>query len=134
MKQASKTQFYATGRRKVASARVWLVPGSGIITVNGRSLDSYFGRKVLQMLVKQPFEVSETLNHYDVTATVVGGGLSGQAGAIRHGISRALVKVNEGSMRSALKKDGFLTRDARMVERKKYGRAGARKRFQYSKR
>lgn len=134
MTKTAKMQFYATGRRKVASARVWLTPGSGLITVNGRTLDSYFGRKVLQMLIKQPFEVSETMSHYDVTTTVVGGGLSGQAGAIRHGISRALVKVDEGSLRGVLKKDGFLTRDARMVERKKYGRSGARKRFQYSKR
>jgi small subunit ribosomal protein S9 len=130
----SKIQFYATGRRKVASARVWISPGSGVITVNGRSLASYFCREVLQMLIKQPFETSETMDRYDVTATVVGGGLSGQAGAVRHGISRALLKIDEGSMRGVLKKSGFLTRDARMVERKKYGRSGARKRFQYSKR
>lgn len=130
----SKIQFYATGRRKVASARVWISPGSGVITVNGRTLASYFCREVLQMIIKQPFETSETMDHYDVTATVVGGGLSGQAGAVRHGISRALLQVDEGSMRGVLKKGGFLTRDARMVERKKYGRSGARKRFQYSKR
>ena len=134
MTKLSKIQFYATGRRKVASARVWISPGSGNITVNGRSLDSYFGRKVLQMLIKQPFEASNTNSQYDVTASVAGGGLSGQAGAIRHGISRALLEVDEGSLRAVLKKDGFLTRDARKVERKKYGRAGARKRFQYSKR
>ncbi|MBH1988709.1 MAG: 30S ribosomal protein S9 [Myxococcaceae bacterium] len=130
----SNIQFYATGRRKVASARVWLRPGSGVITVNGRSLISYFGREVLQMMIRQPFEASEMSNRYDVNATVVGGGLSGQAGALRHGISRALTEIDEGALRPALKKGGFLTRDARMVERKKYGRAGARKRFQYSKR
>ncbi len=130
----SKIQYYATGRRKVAAARVWLTPGSGVITVNGRSIDSYFGREVLQMMIKQPFEASENSNRYDVTATVVGGGLSGQAGALRHGISRALIEIDEGALRPALKKGGFLTRDARMVERKKYGRSGARKRYQYSKR
>ena len=127
-------QFYATGRRKVASARVWLKPGSGVITVNGRSLDNYFGREVLQMMVKQPFEASDTMSRFDVNATVKGGGLSGQAGAVRHGISRALSEVESGGYRGILKKGSFLTRDSRMVERKKYGRAGARKRFQYSKR
>lgn len=130
----SKIQYYATGRRKVASARVWIAPGSGLITVNGRSVDSYFCREVLQMMVKQPFEASETTDQYDVTATVCGGGLSGQAGAVRHGIARALIKVESGELRAPLKKGGFLTRDARMVERKKYGRSGARKRYQYSKR
>lgn len=130
----SKVRFNATGRRKVASARVWITPGSGVITVNGRSVESYFCREVLQMIVKQPFEASETYQQYDVVATVAGGGLSGQAGAVRHGIARALVKVNDGALRGSLKKGGFLTRDARMVERKKYGRSGARKRYQYSKR
>ncbi|MEI6805761.1 MAG: 30S ribosomal protein S9 [Myxococcaceae bacterium] len=130
----SKIQYYATGRRKVASARVWLSPGSGVITVNGRSVEGYFCREVLQMMIKQPFEASETSARYDVNATVVGGGLSGQAGAVRHGISRALLEIDEGALRPALKKGGFLTRDARMVERKKYGRSGARKRYQYSKR
>lgn len=130
----SKIQYYATGRRKVAAARVWLTPGSGVMTVNGRSAESYFCREVLLMMIKQPFETSETLSHYDVSATVVGGGLSGQAGALRHGISRALLEIDDGAMRPALKKGGFLTRDARMVERKKYGRSGARKRYQYSKR
>ncbi len=130
----SKVQFYATGRRKVATARVWLKPGSGVMTINGRSIDSYFGRKVLQMVLKQPFEASETIDQFDVVCTVSGGGLSGQAGAIRHGISRALLEHDEGMLRGPLKKGGFLTRDARMVERKKYGRSGARKRYQYSKR
>lgn len=127
-------KFYATGRRKVAAARVWLKPGSGVITVNGRSLSNYFAREVLQMMVKQPFETSETLGHYDVNATVKGGGLSGQADAVRHGISRVLSELNDNVHRPALKKGGFLTRDSRMVERKKYGRSGARKRYQYSKR
>ena len=126
-------KFYATGRRKEATARVWLAPGNGVITINGRSVDSYFGRKVLQMVVRQPFEAVDATS-WDVDATVVGGGLSGQAGAIRHGISRALLQHDEGILRSSLKKAGFLTRDARMVERKKYGRSGARKRYQYSKR
>ena len=130
----SNTRFYATGRRKVASARVWIKPGSGVITINGRSVDNYFGREVLQMMVKQPFEASETMDKWDVNATVTGGGLSGQADAVRHGISRALSEVDSGGYRGVLKKGGFLTRDSRMVERKKYGRSGARKRYQYSKR
>jgi small subunit ribosomal protein S9 len=130
----SNTRFYATGRRKVASARVWIKPGSGVITINGRSVDNYFGREVLQMMVKQPFEASETMDKWDVNATVAGGGLSGQADAVRHGISRALSEVDSGGYRGVLKKGGFLTRDSRMVERKKYGRSGARKRYQYSKR
>ncbi len=126
-------RFYATGRRKEAAARVWLAPGTGAISVNGRPLETYFRREVLQMIIKQPFDAVEAVDKCDIKATVRGGGLSGQAGAIRLGISRALVLM-EGGMRSMLKKGGFLTRDARMVERKKYGRAGARKRFQYSKR
>lgn len=130
----SNIQHYATGRRKVAAARVWLSPGSGKIKINDRPVESYFAREVLQMMIKQPFEASETSERYDVIATVVGGGLSGQAGAVRHGISRALTAIDEGILRPALKKGGFLTRDARMVERKKYGRSGARKRYQYSKR
>ena len=130
----SNIKYYATGRRKVASAKVWITPGAGAITVNGRSLDHYFGREVLQMLVRQPFEETATMSKYDVIASVEGGGLSGQAGAVRHGISRALLNIDDGALRPALKRGGFLTRDARMVERKKYGQAGARKRFQYSKR
>ncbi|MES2504181.1 MAG: 30S ribosomal protein S9 [Myxococcota bacterium] len=130
----ANTKFYATGRRKVAAARVWLKPGTGVITVNGRASRAYFCREVLQMMINQPFEASETVGHFDVTATVCGGGLSGQADAVRHGISRALSVMNDSEHRPALKKGGFLTRDSRMVERKKYGRSGARKRFQYSKR
>lgn len=124
---------YATGRRKVAVARVWLRPGSGKVTVNGRALEVYFGRPVLRMLLQQPFEKTHRNGEFDVVATVAGGGLSGQAGALRHGISRALVNY-EPPLRPALKAAGFLTRDSRMVERKKYGRRKARRSFQFSKR
>ena len=127
-------KFYATGRRKESSARVWLYKGSGQMSVNGLPLNGYFKREVLQMLIKQPFDTTETLGTYDVHATVEGGGLSGQAGAIRHGISRALVKDPTQELSISLKRGGFLTRDDRMVERKKHGRSGARKRYQYSKR
>lgn len=127
-------RFYATGRRKVSSARVWLTRGTGQFLVNGQTLAQYFKREVLQMIIKQPFEATETLGSYDVNVTVQGGGLSGQAGAVRHGISRALQKDDTQNLGPALKRGGFLTRDARMVERKKYGQSGARKRFQYSKR
>jgi small subunit ribosomal protein S9 len=127
-------RFYATGRRKVSAARVWLRKGTGQITVNGKSLVAYFKREVLQMIIKQPFEATETMGTYDVNVTVKGGGLSGQAGAVRHGISRALQRDDTQNLGPALKRGGFLTRDARMVERKKYGQPGARKRFQYSKR
>jgi small subunit ribosomal protein S9 len=124
---------YATGRRKESIARVRMKPGSGEFTVNERTLDDYFGRETSKMVLKQPLEVVEQLGKVDILINVCGGGLSGQAGAIRHGISRALIKLN-GEFRPALKKAGFLTRDARTVERKKYGRPGARKRFQFSKR
>lgn len=127
-------RFYATGRRKVSSARVWLSRGTGQFLVNGKTLGIYFKREVLQMIIKQPFEATETLGTYDVNVTVCGGGLSGQAGAVRHGISRALQKDDTQNLGPTLKRGGFLTRDARMVERKKYGQSGARKRFQYSKR
>jgi|SRR5580700_1691259 small subunit ribosomal protein S9 len=127
-------RLYATGRRKVSSARVWLTKGSGQFLVNGQNLGNYFKREVLQMIIKQPFEATETLGTYDVTITVKGGGLSGQAGAVRHGISRALQLDETQTLGPVLKRGGFLTRDARMVERKKYGQSGARKRFQYSKR
>ena len=126
-------RFYSTGRRKESSARVWIRPGSGTITVNAKGVDNYFKREVLRMLIQQPFDASETKGAFDVVATVAGGGLSGQAGAIRHGIARALLLANE-ALRPKLKKAGLLTRDARTVERKKYGRPGARKRFQFSKR
>lgn len=127
-------RFYATGRRKVSSARVWLKKGTGQFLVNGKTLGAYFHREVLQMIIKQPFLATETLGTYDVNVTVTGGGLSGQAGAVRHGISRALQRDETQNLGPALKRGGFLTRDARMVERKKYGQPGARKRFQYSKR
>ncbi|MEK9673887.1 MAG: 30S ribosomal protein S9 [Rhodospirillaceae bacterium] len=124
---------YATGRRKDAVARVWIKPGPGKITVNGRELEIYFARPVLRMMIKQPFETVERLGQYDVMCTVKGGGLSGQAGAVRHGISRALT-LYEPMLRSKLKSGGFLTRDPRTVERKKYGRRKARRSFQFSKR
>ena len=124
---------YATGRRKNAIARVWVKPGSGKITVNGRESEIYFMRPVLRMVINQPFEVTNRTGQFDVVCTVTGGGLSGQAGALRHGISRALTYFEPG-LRAALKAEGFLTRDARTVERKKYGRAKARRSFQFSKR
>ncbi len=124
---------YATGKRKNAIARVWIKPGPGIITVNGREMNTYFARPVLQMLINQPFEVSDRKGQYDVFCTVTGGGLSGQAGAVRHGISKALTLFEPG-LRPVLKKGGFLTRDSRVVERKKYGRKKARRSFQFSKR
>jgi small subunit ribosomal protein S9 len=124
---------YATGKRKDAVARVWIKPGSGRITVNDRELDKYFARPVLQMILKQPIAAANRDGQYDVVATVVGGGLSGQAGAVRHGISKALTHY-EPELRGVLKKGGFLTRDARVVERKKYGKRKARRSFQFSKR
>ena len=127
------SKFYATGRRKEATARVWIRPGTGAITVNGKGIETYFKREVLRMIIDQPFEAGEVKGTFDVSATVVGGGLSGQAGAIRHGLARALTLADE-ALRPKLKKAGLLTRDARRVERKKYGRPGARKRFQFSKR
>ncbi|GJL92044.1 30S ribosomal protein S9 [Hyphococcus sp.] len=124
---------YATGKRKTAVARVWIKPGSGKITVNGKDQAEYFGRAVLQMIIKQPLIAADRNNQYDVVCTVAGSGPSGQAGAVRHGISKALTYY-EPSLRSVLKKGGFLTRDSRTVERKKYGRKKARKSFQFSKR
>lgn len=124
---------YATGKRKNAIARVWIKPGSGKITVNGRDQEVYFARPVLRMVVAQPFEAAERVDQYDVICTVKGGGLSGQAGAVRHGISRALTYY-EPALRGVLKAGGFLTRDSRVVERKKYGRKKARRSFQFSKR
>ena len=124
---------YATGRRKEAVARVWLKPGSGRSTVNGRSLETYFARPVLRMLINQPFEAAHRVQQFDLTCTVAGGGLSGQAGAVRHGISRALVAYDP-ALRPPLKSGGFLTRNSRKVERKKYGKRKARRSFQFSKR
>lgn len=124
---------YATGRRKDAVARVWVKPGTGKITVNGRDQEVYFARPTLRLVINQPFGVTEREGQYDVIATVKGGGLSGQAGAVKHGIAQALAKY-EPALRSAVKAEGFLTRDSRAVERKKYGRAKARRSFQFSKR
>ncbi len=124
---------YATGKRKNAIARVWIKPGMGKIMVNGRVWESYFARPVLQMIINQPFQIANRAGQYDVFCTITGGGLSGQAGALRHGISRALVSF-EPALHSVLKQGGFLTRDSRVVERKKYGQAKARRRFQFSKR
>ena len=130
---AAVSRFYATGKRKNSIARVWMMPGSGKITINDRSSDQYFGRDVLKMIIRQPFEVTGTVDKYDVLATVVGGGSSGQAGAIRHGISKALLAVDDEA-KGKLRKEGLLTRDPRRKERKKYGQKGARARFQFSKR
>jgi len=124
---------YATGKRKDAVARVWIKPGPGKVTINGRELNTYFARPVLQMLIAQPFQVSDREGQFDVVATVKGGGLSGQAGAVKHGISKALILFEPG-LRGVLKKEGFLTRDSRVVERKKYGKRKARRSFQFSKR
>jgi len=124
---------YATGKRKDAVARVWIKPGSGKVTVNTRDIETYFARPVLRMLIQQPIVAAARQGQYDVVATVAGGGLSGQAGAVRHGISKALTHF-EPDLRGVLKKGGFLTRDSRVVERKKYGKAKARRSFQFSKR
>jgi small subunit ribosomal protein S9 len=132
-KKDAQGRSYATGARKNAVARVWIKPGKGKFTVNGRDGDVYFARPVLRMLIRQPFLVASRVEQFDVFATVTGGGLSGQAGAVRHGISKALTFFEPG-LRSMLKKVGFLTRDSRVVERKKYGRAKARRSFQFSKR
>lgn len=125
--------YNATGRRKRSIARVWLKPGTGNIIVNQKPVDSYFPRETLRMLIRQPLEITGTISKYDIYALVEGGGLSGQAGALRHGIARALVKL-DSDLRARLKKEGLLTRDPREVERKKYGQKKARKRFQFSKR
>lgn len=125
--------FYATGRRKEATARVWLKAGTGQVMINGREINNYFGRETSKMVLFQPLEILEQKGKIDLTVNVKGGGLSGQAGAIRHGIARALCAFNP-EFRPMLKKAGFLTRDARAVERKKYGQPGARRRFQFSKR
>lgn len=130
---AAVSRYYATGKRKNSIARVWMMPGSGKVTINDKSMDQYFGRDVLKMIIRQPFEVTGTVDKYDVLVSVLGGGNSGQAGAIRHGISKALLAVDAES-RGKLRKEGLLTRDPRAKERKKYGQKGARARFQFSKR
>ena len=124
---------YATGKRKDAVARVWIKPGSGKVVVNGKDMDAYFARPVLQMILRQPFQVAGVVDQFDVMATVAGGGLSGQAGAVKHGVSKAL-QLYDPTLRAALKAAGFLTRDSRVVERKKYGKRKARRSFQFSKR
>ena len=129
----SETTYYGTGRRKTSTARVYLTPGSGAITVNDRPLDTFFGRKTAQMIVRQPLELMQLSSTFDVNVTVKGGGTTGQAGAIRHGLTRALMQYDE-SLRPALRKAGFVTRDAREVERKKVGLRKARRATQYSKR
>ena len=126
-------RFYATGKRKTSIARVWLKRGTGEFTINKRTMDEYFKRETLKMIIRQPFELTDTLSQYDVSVNVHGGGISGQAGAIRHGISKALLEINV-DFRPVLKKAGFITRDSRIKERKKYGQKGARARYQYSKR
>jgi small subunit ribosomal protein S9 len=131
--RVEKNAFYATGRRKQAVARVWMMPGSGKISINRRDIDDYFGRATSKMILRQPLELTETVNRYDIFVNVAGGGLSGQADAIQHGITRSLMKIN-ASFRPALKKAGYVTRDPRIKERKKYGQRGARARFQFSKR
>ena len=133
MYTSAKPYFYGTGRRKKSVARVRLYPGTGMITVNGKDVDEYFGLETLKLIMNQPFEVTDTLGKFDIVANVRGGGLSGQAGAIRHGLARALLSADE-TYKKALKSAGFLTRDPRMKERKKYGLKGARRAPQFSKR
>ena len=125
--------FYATGKRKTSIARVWLKPGAGNITINNKTIDEYFGRETSKMVVKQPLELTENVGKFDIYVTVCGGGDSGQAGAIKHGITKALLEVDT-ELRGALKKAGFITRDSRIKERKKYGKKAARASFQFSKR
>lgn len=131
--EAKLKSFYGTGRRKHSVARVRLYPGSGNVTINGRSIDDYFGLETLKLIVRQPLELTETTGQFDIVCTVAGGGVTGQAGAIRHGIARALLQFN-AELRPALKKAGYLTRDPRMKERKKYGLKAARRAPQFSKR
>ena len=133
MYTSAKPYFYGTGRRKKSVARVRIVPGTGVITINGRDVDDYFGLETLKLIVNQPFGVTGTMGKFDIVANVAGGGISGQAGAIRHGVARALLSADE-NYKPLLKKAGFLTRDPRMKERKKYGLKGARRAPQFSKR
>ena len=129
----AEQKIYATGKRKTSIARVWMKPGTGEITINKRTIDEYFGRPTSKMVVRQPLELTENIGKFDVTVNVSGGGPSGQAGAIKHGITKALLEVNP-ELRAALKKAGFITRDSRIKERKKYGKRAARRSFQFSKR
>ncbi|MBE0502536.1 MAG: 30S ribosomal protein S9 [Desulfuromonadales bacterium] len=129
----AEQKFYATGKRKTSIARVWIKPGTGAIIVNTRPVEEYFGRETSQMVVRQPLELTDNIGKFDVVATVLGGGPSGQAGAVKHGITKALLEVNP-ELRAVLKKAGFITRDSRIKERKKYGKAAARRSFQFSKR
>ena len=131
---ANTVQYYGTGRRKESVARVRLVPGTGVVTINGRDIDDYFGLETLKTILRQPLELTGTLGKFDVLVNVKGGGFTGQAGAIRHGIARALLEVDEEAFRATLKAAGYLTRDPRMKERKKYGLKGARRAPQFSKR
>ena len=133
MYASAKPYFYGTGRRKKSVARVRVYPGTGVITINKRDIDDYFGLETLKLIVNQPYEVTDTVGKFDIVCTVTGGGISGQAGAIRHGLAKALLQADEG-YRPALKKAGFLTRDPRMKERKKYGLKAARRAPQFSKR
>ena len=134
MYTSAKPYFYGTGRRKSSVARVRIYPGTGSITINGRDIDNYFGLETLKLIINQPFEVTGNMGKYDIVANVQGGGLSGQAGAIRHGVARALLQVDSDAFRTQLKKAGYLTRDPRMKERKKYGLKAARRAPQFSKR
>jgi small subunit ribosomal protein S9 len=129
----AEQKFYATGKRKTSIARVWMKPGTGEITVNKCTLDEFFGRETSKMVVRQPLELTDNMGKFDIAVNVTGGGISGQAGAIKHGITKALLEVNP-ELRGILKKSGFITRDSRIKERKKYGRKGARASFQFSKR
>ena len=129
----AEQKYYATGKRKTSIARVWLKPGAGEITVNKRPLDAFFGRETSKMVVRQPLELTGNIGKFDIFVNVCGGGVSGQAGAIKHGITKALLEVDP-DLRAVLKKAGFITRDSRVKERKKYGRAAARRSFQFSKR
>ncbi|MBW2473827.1 MAG: 30S ribosomal protein S9 [Deltaproteobacteria bacterium] len=129
----AEQKIYATGRRKTSIARVWMKPGTGEITINKRTMDEYFGRPTSKMVVRQPLELTDNIGKFDINVNVCGGGPSGQAGAIKHGITKALLEVDP-ELRASLKKAGFITRDSRIKERKKYGRRGARRSFQFSKR
>ncbi len=129
----AEQKYYATGKRKTSIARVWMKPGTGEITVNKRTIDEFFGRETSKMMVRQPLELTDNVGKFDIFVNVTGGGISGQAGAIKHGITKALLEVNP-ELRGVLKKAGFITRDSRVKERKKYGRAAARRSFQFSKR